>query len=135
MISERKSIITLTYIIIVLMAYFGPNAEIIGNINLAIWQYQRPIEDIKLFVWNVSLFLLVDICSFIMNSLLLWCFCQIDLIKVLMKLQKEFWPAFTITEAFIFMEVNKDFKNHLLIRSLTFFHIIDHLQFMYWIWI
>ena len=91
------------------MAYFGPNAEIIGNISLAIWQYQRPIEDIKLFVWNVSIFLLVDICSFVMNSILLWCFCQVDLMEVLKKLQEEFWPAFTITEAFILMEVNKDF--------------------------
>ena len=96
------------------MAYFGPNAEIIGNISLAVWQYQRPIQDIKLFVWNVSLFLLVDICSFIMNSILLWWFCQVNLLEVLKKLQDTFWPAFTITEAFILMEVNID-ENYLLI--------------------
>ena len=37
---ERKSINTLTYIIVILMAYFGPNANILGNIQLAIWQFQ-----------------------------------------------------------------------------------------------
>ena len=95
----------MTYIIIVLMSYFGPNAKLLGNIQLDIWQYQNPILDIDDFVWNVSLLALVDIASFIINGILLWWICKINILKTLKNLQKEFWPAFAITEGFLLMEV------------------------------
>ena len=89
--SERKSIIPLSYIFIVLMAYYGPNANLIGNIKLTIWQYQSPITDIEALVYNVGLLSLVDLSSFAINGILLWFFCGINLMKTLKSLQQEFF--------------------------------------------
>ena len=89
------------------MTYYGPNAELFGNIKLAIWHYQNPITDIEAFVSNVSLLFIVDIISLIINGILLRYFCQINAFKVLKQIQQEFWPAFAITECFVLVEVSK----------------------------
>ena len=103
--SERKSFMPLTYIILILMAYFGPNAMLLGNIRLAIWQFQQPINDIYEYVMNVSLLLVVDFLSFFLNGVILWYFANINLLKVLKQLQKDFCIVFTIAEAFLLMQV------------------------------
>ena len=105
MINERKSINALTYMIIVIMAYYGPNAELLGNIKLSIWQFQKPISDIQAYLFNVSLLLIVDIFSFAINGAILWQFCQINVVKILKKLQHELWMVFAIAEGFLLMEV------------------------------
>ena len=87
------------------MAYYGPNAKLLGNIRLAIWQFQQPIEDIVQYVMNVSLLLVVDFLSFFINGVLLWYFANINLLMVLKQLQKDFWIVFTIAEAFLLMQV------------------------------
>ena len=102
---ERKSIIPVTYILIVLMAYYGPNANILGNIQLTIWHYQSPIVEIEDLVYNVGLLFLVDLSSFVVNGILLRYFCGINLMKTLKTLQQEFWLPFAIAEAKLLMEV------------------------------
>ena len=99
--SERKSINTLSYLIVVLMAYFGPNAELLGNIKIAIWQFQRPITDIEAYVIKVSILLAVDLSSLVINGALLWCFCiKTNVFKILKRLQQQWWICFAIVEAF-----------------------------------
>ena len=115
---ERKSIIPVTYILIVLMAYYGPNANLLGNIQLVIWHYQSPITDIEALVFNVGLLFLVDLSSFVINGILLWYFCGINLLRTLKNLQQEFWLAFAIAEAFLIMEVS------VLRNSATIYNII-----------
>ena len=105
-IGERKSLNALTYLIIVLMAYYGPNAELFGNIQLSIWQFQRPIKDIQAYVFKVCLLLGVDLLSLVVNVGMLWYFCKINLLTMLRKLQKAFWHVFAMAEAFIILEVN-----------------------------
>lgn len=119
-ISERKSINVLTYIVLILMAYYGPNAELLGNIQLSIWQFQRPIQDIEAYVFRITLLLGVDLISLAVNVGLLWYFCKINLLKLLQKLQKAFWYVFAIAEAFIFMEV-RNLKEFIPKILLTFF--------------
>ena len=103
--SERKSIDTLTYLILVIMAFYGPNAEIIGNIKAQIWQFQRPIADIEAYATNVIILLAVDLSSLLINGILLWHFCKINVLKSLVKLQKQLWVLFAFAEAFIQIEV------------------------------
>ena len=103
--SERKSVNTLTYMALVAMAYFGPNAQLMGNIQLVIWQFQRPITDIQAYLFKVSLLMVVDIFSLFLNGVLLWHFCKINMVKVMKKLQGEFWFPFAIAEAFLLMAV------------------------------
>ena len=43
--TERvEFIVPLTYMIMLLMAYYGPNADIIGNVKLQMWHFQTPIK-------------------------------------------------------------------------------------------
>ena len=108
----------LSYILIVLMAYYGPNANLIGNIKLTIWQYQSPITDIKALVYNVGLLSLVDLSSFAINGILLWFFCGINLMNTLKSLQQEFWLTFALSEAWLLIEVINVCEAHLLCRIL-----------------
>ena len=77
--SERKSINTLTYLILIIMAYFGPNAKLLGNIQLRIWQYQRPIMDIEAYIFKVSLLMAVDLGSFVINGIPSLSVCHVKL--------------------------------------------------------
>ena len=112
--NERKSFMSLTYIAVILMAYFGPNAKILGNIQLAIWQFQQPIDDIQTYVMNISLLLAADFLSFIINEVLLWYYCSINLLEVLQKMQSKFWITFAIAETFLLMEVCSTYQELIL---------------------
>ena len=103
--SERQSLHAFTHLTLIIMAYYGPNAEILGNIKLRIWQFQNPITDIYIYVYNVGLWLSVDVLSLIVNGILLWHFCNINVMNTLKKLQTTYWLIFAIAEAYIFMEV------------------------------
>ena len=111
--SERKSFMTMTYIVLIMIAYFGPNAQHLGNIQLEIWHFEKSIKDIYLYAKKVSLLLAVDFLSFIINGILLAYFSGINLLKVMKELQQDFWIVFAIGEGFVLMEV------HLCLKVLT----------------
>ena len=103
--TERiESVIPFTYLLTFLMAYYGPNAEILGNIKLTIWQYQS-VADIEDYIKNLLKLLVIDFVSFATNGILLWITCKINVFKVLQKVQAQFWLIMTIQEAFLFFEV------------------------------
>ena len=106
---ERKSINTLSYLLLIIMAFFGPNAELLGNIKLQIWQFQRPILDIDAYILRVSLLMLADLLSLAINGILIWKICQVSIFKVFKKLQKSFWYLFAIAEAYVILEVSKQY--------------------------
>ena len=123
---ERKSINTFTYVMLIVMAYFGPNAEILGNVKLEIWQFQRPIPDISACIQKVSLLMAVDLLTLVINGLLIWKICCINILHILKKLQKEYWMYFAVAEAYVLMEVKcnvdlKDryLKNYLFLTTLA----------------
>ena len=105
--TERiEAIIPLTYILLTLMAYHGPNAEIMGNIKLKIWQYQTPIENMEDFIFNIGLLLVIDFLSFIIIGILFWKFCNTNVLSILQELQNDFWFYMAMIEAIIFCEVS-----------------------------
>ena len=103
--TERQSLHAFTYLTLIIMAFYGPNAEILGNIKLSIWQFQNPITDINAYLFNIGLWLFVDFFSIIMNGVLLWHFCKINIMWILNKLQRNYWLLFAIAEAYSLMEV------------------------------
>ena len=121
-ITERKSLLVLTYIILTIMAYYGPNAELLGNIKLTIWQYERPILDIQHYILNVSLLMAVDLLSFVVNGIALWKFCNINVFEFTKKLQKDFWMIFAVGESVLLMEV----KFNLFLEMIHFDDIFEN---------
>ena len=104
--TERiETIIPLTYILLMSMAYLSPNAGSIGGIKLNLWHYPA-ITDFGGLLQNLSLLFAIDLLSFIINGLILWKFCGANLFKVLQKLQKDFWFFMAVVEATLFVEVN-----------------------------
>ena len=112
-ISERKSFMPMTYIVLILMAYFGPNAKNLGNIQLEIWHFKRPIEDIYMYAMNVTLMLGMDFLSFLVNGVLLAYFSNFNVLKVMKSLQQDFWIVFAIAEGVFLMEVRINYSKFL----------------------
>ena len=104
--SERQSLIGLIYLLLILMSYFGPNADLLGNIKMSIWHFQSPIGDIQVFIYNVVFWMAVDLFSALISGMLLWYFCKANVLKSMFKLQKQFWLQFAIVEAFVMTEVS-----------------------------
>ena len=104
-ISERiETVIPLMYIICFLMGWYGPNAEFLGSINLTIWHH-LAVTDLEVFLQNLCLCLFVDFMSFVCNSVILWTTVRINTMKILKKIQDEFWLIFAIQEAALIVEV------------------------------
>ena len=118
---ERKSINTFTYVMLIVMAYFGPNAEILGNVKLKIWQFQRPILDISACVQKVSLLMAVDLLTLVINGILIWKICCINIFQTLKRLQKEYWIYFAVAEAYVLMEVKSRFRYQRYYKIVYFF--------------
>ena len=104
--TERiETIIPMAYLALMLMAYYGPNAEILGSVKLTIWHYRSSITDISEFVKNLSLLLVIDGSSLIINGILLWIFCKTNVLKVMQNQQKLFGYYMLVVEGFLLTEV------------------------------
>lgn len=104
--TERiETIVPLTYIACMSMAYFGPNAEIMGSVRLEIWHHQKMIDDFESFARNVIILFGVDFLSFVINGLLIWMYCNINPLRVLCNIQKRYWYIMIFTEAYLLSEV------------------------------
>ena len=70
-----------TYIALIMMAYFGPNATNLASIQLEVWHFEKSIEDIYLYVLKVVPLLAVDVFTFAVNTVVLAYFSEINLFK------------------------------------------------------
>ena len=96
--NERlEVVIPLGYCLCYLMAYYGPNKAILGNI---------ACSDVEKTMKVTALLFLVDVSSLFVSSILLWLFCKINLFKVYVKSQKKLWWIMASQEAFLLNEVN-----------------------------
>ena len=125
--TERtETMIPLLYLTLTLMAFYGPNAEILGNIKLNIWHHQSQIFDIETFVWNLLILFFVDILSFVANGLLVWKYCNVNVLAVLLKIQKSFWFFMANCEALLLMLVSMkchNFISETQIWQITIFYL------------
>jgi hypothetical protein len=91
-------VVPLTYTICFLLAYVGPNGELICDVR-STYFHCIPLSNINTFIKNMVSFMAVDFLSVVLNSLLLWVCCKISLIKDYLLVQKEFWLITTMTMA------------------------------------
>ena len=101
----------LTYVIVVVVAYLGPNSKLFGNISNNYWTY-KPIENLQETLENMMLLFLIDFSSTILCSIILWCSCKINLWKVFVVIHNEFGKAFCVSLGYIVLVVSqKDFSS------------------------
>ena len=88
--------VPLSYLICFSVAYYGPNAYLIGNVRSGKWQFVA-VEDFEHTIGFITLFFIVDLGSVLVSSLILWMFCRIKLWNVYIVVQEEFGLGFTST--------------------------------------
>ena len=86
--------VPLSYLICFSVAYYGPNAKLIGNVGSSQWQFVA-VDDFQHTFGFIALFFLVDLGSVVVSSLFLWMFCRIKLWNVYKVVQDEFGMTFT----------------------------------------
>ena len=60
------------------IAYYGPNAYLIGNVKNDYWQFERVNNLVTKFE-NVFILLVIEICRGILFGMILWHFCRINM--------------------------------------------------------
>ena len=76
------------------------------------------IDDIEATLFNIGLLWIADLLSLVGTTILMWKFCDTNVFKVLLKLQKKFWFQMAVCEGLLMVEVVSNF--YLLIAHLTF---------------
>ena len=90
----------LSFLLIFVVAWFGPNSELFGNIGNSYWQFER-VDDIHEAVRNMVIFFAVDFGSAIVSAIILQVTCKINLLAATSSMQKEFGPIFSTALAIV----------------------------------
>ena len=98
-------IVPISYSLCFLAAYFGPNANIIGNVGNSSWHFQK-VDELRPPLIILGVLFLVRLIGIAMWSLLLKVFSQIKYIDGYIHIQKHLWLIMAIHEAYALNEVN-----------------------------
>ena len=77
-------ILPMDYASVLLLSYYGPNDEQMGNIKSSNWHY-AGIVDIKDTIFWLAVMFLVDSLSTVVSTLLLQIFCNINMDRYVIK--------------------------------------------------
>ena len=99
-------LLPLTFVACFSIEYFGPNRDKLGNVGNSYWQYQA-VDDFNGYVQPIFYLILIDLCSMLIGSILLWSVCGINLYRAYAALEKEFGRVFMINLAFILSGVSR----------------------------
>ena len=88
-------IIPLAYMVCFIVAYVGPNAEVLGNVKNGYWQY-KAVDDPISPLQNLLLLVSVDSVMLVGISIILYCFYNVNLFYVYIFILKEYGPTFCI---------------------------------------
>ena len=109
--------VPLSFIATLVIAYFGPNSELIGNIGSSLWHYKK-VEDINQALENVLMVFFMDLSSIMFGSIILWIACGIIFFKAIMAIVKEFGFVMFLTLGYYLMSVRRNiFTDTILIFS------------------
>ena len=91
-------VMTIAYVLSVLMAYYGPNGEIIGNIRNEYWSF-KGIHNIEKLLAGIFKMFAIDLIGLITGGILLWKLSSIDFVKEACKAIKKYFPFISLTIA------------------------------------
>jgi hypothetical protein len=85
----------IVYSVTYAIAYYGPNAEMIGTVKGTFWNF-KEIDDMTSFQSNLFLMFVIDFTSAIISAIALWKFCSISFLEEGHKMMKIFFPILSI---------------------------------------
>ena len=98
-------IIPIAYLIVTVMAYFGPNAELIGNIKSSKWQYSA-IQNLDGTIFWITVMIFVDFGNIILCFILLRFLCKINILRMFSQIINQVGVLMAIQQADFLSEVN-----------------------------
>ena len=110
-----EAYVPLSYCLVVGVAYYGPNGHIYGNILNSYWTYEA-IDNINKTITSVMALFLVDFCSTLCATSILWLSCRIRFWKIFAEIQKEFVIPFSPVLGINFFRVNM-LKHYILMHQ------------------
>ena len=96
--------VPIAYVITLLMAYYGPNGDILGNIKNSYWQYSA-VEDIGDTLKWIAIMFSVDFASLIVSYFLLQYFCKINIFRMYLQIQDQMGYMLGIATGYMISEV------------------------------
>ena len=97
-------IMPIAYSIVTLTAYYGPNAELIGNIKSSKWQY-TAIENIESTIFWIAMMIFIDFGSILICFILLRFFCRINILRIFLQIIKKVGFLMAIQQVYMLSEV------------------------------
>ena len=98
-------IVPLAFVCSFAVAYYGPNANILGDVGSDYWQYTRVEDPMDLFR-PLLLMTFIDSCSIAVSIILLWKFNRVNFLYAGYKLMKKYWFLIAMNSAFNVNRVN-----------------------------
>ena len=93
-------ILPLAYLLCFLAAYYGPNAELLGNIKNGFWQF-KAVDELWAPTKSLLFVVVFDSISFILAGIVMLCFCNMNLAHVYLHMMKEFGLILSIHHAYL----------------------------------
>ena len=95
----------IAYLICLLMAYYGPNAEMLGNIKFGGWNFSA-ITNIETNLHFLFILFFADFGSTVISAVLLKVFGKMNIFKMYIQMQRELGFLFAIEQGYIVCEVS-----------------------------
>jgi hypothetical protein len=93
-------IIPLAYLLCFIAAFYGPNADILGNVKNGYWQY-NSVDDLWGTISNLLFLVAFDCVSLAIAGTFLFFSSGINLFHVYLHLMKEYGVVFSIHQAYL----------------------------------
>ena len=97
-------IMPIAYCACYMMAYFGPNAELMGNVKNDSWHFTSVKNIHETLFWNAMMFV-IDLGSTTLTILLLFWHSKINILKMYFHMQEQMWYILAIQQGYIISEV------------------------------
>ena len=83
------------YTVTFLIAYYGPNADIIGNIRMTRWKFQG-VDDVKSYTEELLKMFAIDLAGLMVSTIMFWKLAQINMMQEGYKIMKLYWPLIAV---------------------------------------
>ena len=88
-------LVPLIYTVTFLIAFYGPNADIIGNVGMTKWKFQG-VEDVKSYIEELLKIFAIDLAALIVSTVIFWKLASINMLREGYKIMKLYWPLIAV---------------------------------------
>ena len=107
-----EGLVPMAYALSFSMAYYGPNAELLGNVKSEYWQYEA-VEDVSgTFLVMLCLFIMGIVCLALSSSIL-WIFSRVNLFEEFCSVMQKYWYILAMKLAY-------DIYLHFYVHDINF---------------